>query len=319
MTRSVHNISQDESREIRRNVGRRCRFFLTYQLLFIGVTVLGFLIVSAPYFFAADTTSAAIDDLIYATGGRISLMGLLISGLYVMLSQRKTLVPLLRRKSAHTMSFSSLALVIVLLFAAQSVFSLVFAATEHIANRLGYTALEVMASEPTDLSYLLYAALLGPIMEEIVFRGVLLNGLIGYGKTFAITISAILFAIFHADVAQGTFALFCGLILGYVAVEYSLKWAIFIHIFNNFAISTVLSGALARLPGEMQHAAGLLFIVLGLLGGALVLLGQRKQIGAYPQQNAPRKGMYRAALASRWFLLSIVLGIGMMASSFSPL
>lgn len=272
---------------------------------------------SAPYFLTEEITSIVIDDLIYSTGGTISLTALLIGGLYVILSQRKKLLHLILKKSNFSLPFSTLALVVVLLFASQSVFSLFFAAIESVANMFGYTTISTMTNEPTDICYLIYAALLGPVMEEIIFRGVILNGLIKFGKTFSIAISAILFAIFHADVAQGTFAFFCGLILGYVAVEYSLKWAILVHIFNNFAISTVLGGMISQLPSENQQYANLLFIGLGLIGGLLVLFFQKRKLTDYLQKNKTQKGSYKAALTSVWFLISIALGIGMIVFSFS--
>lgn len=97
------------------------------------------MIVSAPYFLSKEITSIEIDDLIRSTSGGISLIGLLIGSLYVVLSQKTKLIYLLRRKSSFTMTFSSFVLVVVLLFASQSVFSLFFAATESMANMFGYT------------------------------------------------------------------------------------------------------------------------------------------------------------------------------------
>ena len=45
---------------------------------------------------------------------------------------------------------------------------------------------------------------------------------------------------------QGTFAFLFGLILGFVAMEYSLVWSIALHIFNN----AILSGAIDTLAGN---------------------------------------------------------------------
>lgn len=319
MIEPIHNLSSAESKEIKIAVGKQCRFFLIYQFLFIVVTLLGFLIVSAPYFLSKEITSIEIDDLIRSTSGGISLIGLLIGSLYVVLSQKKKLIYLLVRKSSFTMTFSSFVLVVVLLFASQSVFSLFFAATESMANMFGYTTVSTMINEPTDICYLIYAALLGPVMEEVIFRGVILNGIIKFGKTFSITISAILFAIFHADVAQGAFAFFCGLILGYVAVEYSLKWAILLHIFNNFVISTVLGGIISQLPSQSQQYVNLLFIALGVIGGVLVLFFQKRDLKNYLKKNKAQRGSYKAALTSAWFLISMALGAGMIVFSFSKL
>lgn len=319
MSEPIRGLSRDESREIKIAVGKQCRFFLIYQFLFVVVILLGFLVVSAPYLGAKEITSIEINDLIGSTGGAINLTALLIGSLYVVLSQKKKLICLLGRKSSFTMPFSSFVLLVVLLFASQSAFSLFFAATESMANMFGYTTVSSVTNEPTDICYLIYVALLGPVMEEVLFRGVILNGIIKFGKTFSITISAILFAIFHADVAQGAFAFFCGLILGYVAVEYSLKWAILLHIFNNFVISTVLGGIISQLPSQSQQYANLLFIAFGVIGGALVLFFQKRNLKNYLKKNQAQMGSYKAALTSAWFLISMALGAGMIVLSFSKL
>ena len=78
---------------------------------------------------------------------------------------------------------------------------------------------------------------IGPIAEEIVYRGFVMNILKPYGKHFAIVCSAIIFGIMHANIHQIFFAILVGLVLGYVAMEYSLKWAVALHIFNNCIFS----------------------------------------------------------------------------------
>lgn len=55
MSRDMHSISKAESKEIRAAIGKQCRFFLIYLPLFIGVALIGFLIVSVPYFFIAKS------------------------------------------------------------------------------------------------------------------------------------------------------------------------------------------------------------------------------------------------------------------------
>lgn len=64
---------------------------------------------------------------------------------------------------------------------------------------------------------ILYACILGPISEELIFRGVTY----GYAKkavctAAAICIQAVLFGVFHMNIIQGIYATFIGLFLGYV-------------------------------------------------------------------------------------------------------
>lgn len=81
---------------------------------------------------------------------------------------------------------------------------------------------------------ILYMCILGPVCEEILFRGILLKKLEPFGKMSAILISSILFALFHMNLVQLPGPLLIGLILGYITVESkSIYPSILIHILNN--------------------------------------------------------------------------------------
>lgn len=57
--------------------------------------------------------------------------------------------------------------------------------------------------------------ILAPILEEVLMRGFLLDGLsINYGKMIALLISAIFFSILHFNIAQMVPSFICGIILG---------------------------------------------------------------------------------------------------------
>lgn len=56
---------------------------------------------------------------------------------------------------------------------------------------------------------------LAPIIEEILMRGFLLGGLsLSYGKTIALLISALFFALLHFNMVQTLSAFICGIVLG---------------------------------------------------------------------------------------------------------
>jgi len=86
----------------------------------------------------------------------------------------------------------------------------------------------------------LYICLLGPIMEELIFRGVLLEGLRKYGNKFGIIMSAVLFGLMHQNFSQCLPAVCMGLVWAYIAVKYnSLVPSMALHIINN-SMSAVL-------------------------------------------------------------------------------
>lgn len=61
----------------------------------------------------------------------------------------------------------------------------------------------------------LQVCVLAPIIEEILMRGFLLNGLsLKYGKIIALLLSAALFALLHFNMVQTLSAFICGIVLG---------------------------------------------------------------------------------------------------------
>ncbi len=79
-----------------------------------------------------------------------------------------------------------------------------------------------------------YICLLGPILEELVFRGVILKALQRHGVPFAVLFSAFLFALFHQNLVQLFVPTLLGIFLALLAVRSgSLIPSILAHIANN--------------------------------------------------------------------------------------
>lgn len=87
--------------------------------------------------------------------------------------------------------------------------------------------------------YVVGAVLLGPILEEIIFRGVILKGLLTrYSPKYAIVFSAIIFGLIHGKPLQIWGAFIIGLILGYVYYKTkSIGTTILLHSFSNLIVS----------------------------------------------------------------------------------
>lgn len=77
--------------------------------------------------------------------------------------------------------------------------------------------------------------ILGPIVEELLFRGLIFNELAKYRNgLFPIIISGLLFGLFHREPVQVVYATLLGFILGFVySKTNSLPVVIFMHILNN--------------------------------------------------------------------------------------
>ena len=101
---------------------------------------------------------------------------------------------------------------------------------------LGVTARQGGQGEETLTPLLaLYICLVGPVLEELIYRGVLLQRLRPFGAGTAVVLSALCFGLMHHDLYQGLAAFWCGLVFGYTALRYAPGWAVGLHVTGNTA------------------------------------------------------------------------------------
>lgn len=111
------------------------------------------------------------------------------------------------------------------------------------------------------------------LVEELLFRKVILNSLAPYGKKFAIVISAILFSLMHCNPSQFLHAFIAGLIFGWLAVKTkSVLPSMIIHLLNN-SLSVFYLSLSAFAPSAIyNYVAGMISWTLMILGLALFTL-----------------------------------------------
>ena len=119
-----------------------------------------------------------------------------------------------------------------------------------------------LINEPLFIDVIM-AVFVAPILEEIVFRGVIMNNLRKYGIKVALIINSLLFGLSHYNVEMIIPAFLTGIIFSYVACKYSIKYSILIHFFIN-AI-TKISQVLAILRIDI------LLILVGLFSAFLII------------------------------------------------
>lgn len=109
----------------------------------------------------------------------------------------------------------------------------------------------------------IYAGVLAPIMEEWIFRRVLLDRLRRYGDVIAILISALAFGMFHGNFSQFFYATALGMIFGFVAVRTnSILYTIALHMVIN-----MIGGVVAP-----QMVSGNNIVLIGMFGFFLLLV-----------------------------------------------
>lgn len=81
----------------------------------------------------------------------------------------------------------------------------------------------------------LIIAVLPAVVEEVIFRGIILNGLKGNGMLFACFVNGALFSLFHMNPEQTIYQFICGCIFAYIAIRAnSILPTMFLHFLNNF-------------------------------------------------------------------------------------
>ena len=98
-----------------------------------------------------------------------------------------------------------------------------------------YEALEAMFSSPPLIIQILVVGIIGPVMEELLFRGILFRRLRDYtGFYVGAVLSAAAFGIAHGNITQGIYALILGILLAALYEHFgTLKACICAHIANN--------------------------------------------------------------------------------------
>ncbi len=122
-------------------------------------------------------------------------------------------------------------------------------------------------------------ALLPPLLEEFVFRGIILSELMPYGKSFAIVGSAVFFASVHGSIEQMMYSFVYGLLLAFIAVKTgSILTCVVIHFLNN-AYSCSLDYIEVLVSPEIFNLYSSLSYVVLLAAGlicAVYLVGKNK-------------------------------------------
>lgn len=179
-------------------------------------------------------------------------------------------------------------------------------ATENVSSSISSLIINLVAT-----------ALIPGLLEEMVFRGYILQALRRYGDGFAVIVSSLLFALLHGNVLQIPFALIVGLICGYVVVQTNNIWiAIVLHMANN-AMAVALTYADNLLPQAVSAQANLTVSVLVSIVGVACFLALKASRS--PVLEKPSGGWTSLTVREKWgglftapaFVIALVLMVVM--------
>ena len=216
------------------------------------------------------------------------------------------------------MTLEYFAVFTIILFGCQFIFTQSAQLFEFFLNQIGLStkgAIEAATSGDDSFMLVVYAAFVGPFVEELLIRGGVVYRLKNYGKIFSILISAMAFGLFHMNLIQGVFAFFVGILFAYIALEYSFLWAVFFHILHNFGFSLLVESGLPALLGiELADTVTNMLLVITSCMSVIFFGLYRKEIMSYIKANRTPKGTYGVVFTTMvvWIYIVICLLVGVL-------
>lgn len=139
---------------------------------------------------------------------------------------------------------------------------------------------------------ILFAVIIGPVMEELMFRKILIDRIIRFGEVRAAIVSGVLFGLVHGNFYQFFYAFGLGMVFAYVYIRTGkLRFTIGMHMVIN-GMSAIIAGGLMK---NIEYGQFMELSQAGNLSGAMAVLG------------------------SHWFsyALLILYSLGMLAAAFA--
>lgn len=146
--------------------------------------------------------------------------------------------------------------------------SIIYLIYSSIAKYYGITIPQPDFSFPSKSGYLflflMYVCFIGPILEEIIFRGFILKSMQKYGNFTAIIVSSILFSMFHLNLVQFINPVLMGIVLAFIAIKSkSIFPSMIAHIFNN-TIAFIATGIASLKMPILEGTFSFIYLLIGI-------------------------------------------------------
>ena len=198
--------------------------------------------------------------------------------------------------------------------------------------------LNAFVSQQSVYLKILFMVILAPVIEEFVFRKILIDRMHVHGGKIAVVTSALMFGLFHGNTSQLFYAFTLGLLFGYVYLKTGrLRYTIALHMLINFLGSVVApylaesaSNSLMSVP-EIQEATAiqiftpqmilliiylLALIALALAGLVLFVKECREMWFAIEENQLPHRETLRIAWCNPGMLVFFAGCLALIVYSF---
>ena len=164
--------------------------------------------------------------------------------------------------------------------------------------------LENVISNSSVLATIIFAGILSPIIEEVLFRGVMLNKLRTYGDKIAIITTALLFGLFHENFSQFFYAVGLGMIFAYVTLKTgTIKYSIGLHIMINMMGSVIGTQVLNSTIATMIFG---IVVWIFVIAGLILFIKDFKKTSLLPGEVTIEKGHI---LSETWLNVGMIINL----------
>lgn len=179
---------------------------------------------------------------------------------------------------------------------------------------LGITMPEYAAPENVQelVFNMITLAVVPAFLEEIVFRGIVMQNLRRFGDIFALVFSAIIFGVFHFNLIQMPYAFIMGLCMGYFVMRTGSIWVgILIHFINN-AVAVVYEFFYPGFSMETMYIVNMVYnfvcALLSVCALVFLLLKYKDMFRFEPCRNVLSPEKKTAAFATApFFVISMIV------------
>lgn len=185
-------------------------------------------------------------------------------------------IPVRETKEKKPLKWYEFICILIMCLAAMYIFNMIGVVINFVIGMMtGNVNLNPLNSVIGDLDLLptvLIAGIASPIVEELVFRKVLLGRLRVYGDVIAILVSGLCFGLYHGNIAQFLYASALGFIFAYVVIRTGdIRYTIALHICIN-VLGTGILPQIVKMGTMATMLVGMGVIFLILIGILLFIL-----------------------------------------------
>lgn len=225
-------------------------------------------------------------------------------------------IPAWKKPESEGLSFGSLLRLLIVCFGLMYIGSLIGKFTNTMLEMvMGESVADPVTEWLTDLNpWLLFACIVvvAPVMEELMFRKLLIDRIVPYGQKAAILVSGISFGLFHGNFQQFFYACGLGIVFAYIYSSTGrIYYTIIFHMVINFVcgmapVLLVRAGDMQVSGAELGNVLFGIFIIASMLGAVVIWCFNWSKLSFFSRWEPVEGSLAKVILLSPGVLVFIV-------------